>query len=384
MKRVLINFVTLSRNGVDIPRLLKFRALNQLGCELDLFSGSFIKKIELAGKDVYFFNETIPEFKLYPDIKWTKMKFMLYALKMNARGLFYVRRILKGHYDVIYSPAAVLDLTIFPYFYKLLHRNMKWVVVFDNIVPFSDPGNKITRFLAWLFFEISLFLLKKADKIFVISDGLQDFMLKKGFSENKIVLSTNGIENDLIKKAEVDEKIKIDALFVGRINETKGIYDMLEVLDIVRKKYFGFQLAVMGEGDETTKNQFRKKIKEMGLERNVQFLGFRTGLEKFNIMKCAKCFWFLSVSRSESFGMALLEAICSGIPAFAYNLPQFSQIYQDGEVDISPKGDYKTVARKVIELLEKGNFTNEKGKLLIDKYNWEHVAEIEYNAIKNL
>lgn len=120
----------------------------------------------------------------------------------------------------------------------------------------------------------------------------------------------------------------------------------------------------------------------MGLERNVQFLGFRTGLEKFNIMKCAKCFWFLSVS--ESFGVSLLEAVCSGIPAFAYNLPQFSQIYQDGEVDISPKGDYKTVARKVIELLEKGNFTNEKGKLLIDKYNWEHVAEIEYNAIKNL
>lgn len=384
MKKILINFVTIGKSGIDIPRLLKFRALNSLGCELYVFSGTFIKKIEPSGKDVYSFNETISEFGTLYEPKKKKMAFVFWALRRNIQALLFWKEITRGHYEVIYSPAAVLDLVLFPYFYKLFHTKIKWVAVFDNIVPFRDPGNKVIRFLAWLFFRLSLFFLRKADMIFVISDDLQNYLLGKGFEADKITLSANGIDNDLIKKAKADNRYKIDALFMGRINETKGIYDMLKVLNIICKKYPDFQLAIMGEGDEATKLRFKKKIKEMNLSNNVQFFGFRTGIEKFNIMKSAKCFWFLSVSKSESFGVALLEAICLGLPAFAYNLPQFSKIYINGEVDISPKGRYEIVAKKVIELFEKKDFSNEKGKQLLGKYSWEKVAEIEYNAIKKL
>ncbi len=382
--KILLNFATLGREGIDVPRLLKFRELNKSGCELYLFSGKFIRKIEPAGKDVYSFNETISELRSYPERKWTKVSFMLYALKMNLRSLSYLRKIKKDKYDVIYSPAAVLDLTLFPYLYKLFHKNIKWAVVFDNIVPMRDPGNKIIRFLAWLFFRMSLAMARKADAIFVISEDLRDYLLKKYFSPEKIVLSANGIDNELIEKARPDEKYKIDAVFMGRINETKGIYDMLKVLDIVRRKYPDFQLAFMGEGDETTKKRFRKKINEMGLENNVRFWGFRTGVEKFNILKSAKCFWFLSVSESESFGVSLLEAVCCGLPAFAHNLPQLMKIYRNGEVDFSPKGSYKLVAQKIIRLFERGDFANEKGKMLLNKYSWEKVAETEHKAIEKI
>ena len=383
-KKVLISMLTVGREGILTIWLRKFKGLQELGCDLSLYGGIFCEKINLTGEKVYGFNQANPEIQKIKKIKWTKWKYLTHSLKRNARAMLTFRKYLKEEYDVIYSPSSALDFAIFPYFYKKIRRDVKWVTVFDNIVPFSDPGNKLIRFLAWLFFEISLFLLRKADKIFVISDDLREYLLKKGLNENKIVLSANGIENDLIKKAEADAKIEIDALFVGRINETKGIYDMLEVLRIVREKYPDFQFVIMGEGDETTKNQFQKRIKNMDLENNVQFLGFRTGREKFNIIKSAKCFWFLSASKSESFGIALLEAVCCGIPSFAYDLPQFPRMYQNGEVDISPKGDYERVARKVIALFEKGDFSNEKGKFLLGKYSWEEIAEIEYNAIKNL
>jgi glycosyltransferase involved in cell wall biosynthesis len=238
--------------------------------------------------------------------------------------------------------------------------------------------------LAWIFFQISIQIIGRADVIFVSTPELMDYLIGRCFNKKKLVLTGFGIESDLIKKSEPDEKYKIDALFVGRINETKGIYDMLKVLNIVRKNYPNFQLAIVGEGDEETEARFKEKIKNLDLGSNIQFLGYKNGMEKYNIIKSAKCFWFLSVSKSESFGVALLEAVCSGIPSFAYDLVQFPRIYQNGEVDISPKGNYKAVAQKVIKLFESGNFDNKKGKNLLARYSWEKIAETEYTAINNL
>ena len=70
----------------------------------------------------------------------------------------------------------------------------------------------------------------------------------------------------------------------------------------------------------------------MHLINNVLFLGYRKGLEKFNIITSSKCFWFLSVSESESFGIALLEAVCLGLPALVYDLDPFKKIYKNNEV----------------------------------------------------
>ena len=157
---------------------------------------------------------------------------------------------------------------------------------------------------------------------------------------------------------------------------------MLKVLTLVKQKYPNFRLAIMGQGDETTEEQFKNKIKEMGLENNIQFLGYITGQKKFNIIKSAKVFWFLSVSQSESFGVALLEAVCSGRLAIAYDLEQFKRIYQNDEVFIFPKGDYQSVAKKTIEIFDQQKFGNERGQLLLEKYgNWDKIAEIEYNTI---
>jgi glycosyltransferase involved in cell wall biosynthesis len=377
-KKIIFNGLTFDEANV-IPIALKINNFQKFGCDITIFGNENLeKKINVTG---ILQNYRLLKFSRKIQTRG-KINFLFESIFRNILAIKYIRKV-RGKYDVIYS-FSVLDSILFPFILKIFDKKIKWVAVFDNVVPLSDPGNKIIRFLAWIFFKISLKLLKRADRIFVISDDLEKFMLQKGFKREKIILSTNGVENDLIKKAEVDEKYNIDALFLGRINETKGIYDMLEVLNIVRGKYPDFQLVIMGEGDETTKHQFKRRIKNMDLENNVQFLGFRTGQEKFNIIKSAKCFWFLSVSGSESFGVALLEAVCSGIPAFAYDLPQFSRIYQNGEIDISPKSDYKLVAQKVIKLFENGNFSNERGKMFLDKYSWEHVAEIEYNAIRSL
>lgn len=373
--KIFINGITFENAIID-PLLQNVRYWQSRGCRITFFGNCDLKKKIEQTKIIDSFD--------YIEIKNTRqisnnLNLIFEGLRRNLISLAYIDKI-KCNYNIIYTRSSVLDLVIFPYILKKFDRQIKWLTVFDNIVPFSDPGNRIIRFLAWLFFRISLLLLKKTDKIFTTSQELKQFLLRNGIIENQVVMTGNAVENDLIKKAKKDSKYNIDALFIGRINETKGIYDILNVLLIVKEKFPDFQLAIRGDGDEFTVKKFKEKIKQKNLEHNIQFLSYQTRFEKFNIIKSSKCFWFLSVSECESFGIALLEAVCCGVPAFAYDLKPYKNIYKNNEVMIFPKSDFKSVAKKVIELFDKGEFYNKAGELLLNKYSWDKIAEIEYNS----
>jgi len=369
----LINAITIEYGNI-VPLLLKIKKWQSLGCKISIFANSYLKK-RIDSSDIisgYNFIELKHAGKITG-----KLQFILEALRRNIIALFYIKRLKKENFDVVYSISSVMDLIIFPWVFKKTNKKTKWLTVFDNVVPLNDPGNKIVRFLGWLFFKTSIFFLKKADHIFAISEELKEFLEKKGMDKKNITVTGNAVEIELIRKARKDENHIFDTLFVGRINETKGIYDMLDVLKVVMEKYPHFQLGIVGEGDATTKSKFKDKIKEMHLDDNIKFLGYKTGQEKFNIIKSAKCFWFLSFSKHESFGISLLEAVCSGIPAFCYDLGPLRDIYKNEEVIMSPKRDWRLVAQKVIALFDGNNFENKKGELLLDRYGWDDIAEKE-------
>lgn len=374
-KKILINGITFENATID-PLLRNVRYWQSRGCSVTFFGNCDLKKkIEQARIiDSYGYIEVRNTRRIT-----SNLKLIFEGLRRNLIAWSFITRI-KYKYDIIFTRSSVLDLVIFPYILKKFDRQIKWLTVFDNIVPFSDPGNRIIRFLAWLFFRISLVLLKKADKIFTISRELKQFLSRNGINESQIVITGNAVENNLILKAKKDSKYNIDALFIGRINETKGIYDLLNVLLIVRKKFPNFQLAIRGDGDEFTVKKFKETIQQKNLEHNIQFLSYQTRFEKFNIIKSSKCFWFLSVSECESFGIALLEAVCCGLPAFAYDLKPYKNIYKNNEVMIFKKNDFKSVAENVIELFDKGEFHNKAGELLLNKYSWDKIAEIEFNS----
>lgn len=381
--KMLINLPVVSREGVAIPWLLKFQKFEEKGFEIYLNGGEFIKKIHLVGTDVYHFNDNFPEISRMRKIKWTKSRFILHSLWRNMVSL---PKVLKAanNFDIIYTTSAVLDMALIPFGLKLCRKKIIWVTVFDNVVPMTDPGNKIARFSAWIFFQIAVIFLKQADVIFVSHPELTEYLLRRGFEKEKMIVTGLGLEKEMIAKAQFNPEYESDAIFVGRINETKGIYDMLKVLGQVIKKYPHFRLSIMGDGDETTKKEFKKEIARRGLRDNIRFFGFVTGQKKFDILRSSKCFWFLSVSKSESFGLSMLEAAATGLPAFCYDLPQYARIYQNNEVDISPKGDWKTVAQKVLRLFDGGNFQNERGKMLLEKYDWEKIWNREHEKLITL
>ncbi|MDD2224807.1 MAG: glycosyltransferase, partial [Candidatus Shapirobacteria bacterium] len=174
------------------------------------------------------------------------------------------------------------------------------------------------------------------------------------------------------------------AVFLGRINETKGIYDMLDVLKIIIKKYPDFTLAVVGPGDKITVKQYKNEIKRRRLNKNIKLLGWVSEKEKYSILKSSKIFLFLSKSVVEAFGIALLEAVCSGKPAFVYYLPIYKYIYKNKEINTFKIGDTESVAKAIIKTFKNKHFENKNGKKLLNKYSWEKIAKMELSAFKLL
>ena len=369
--KILINALTLE-NAHLIPVLTNVKYWQSKNCQIT-FLGNADLQYKIIQADIIQGFEFI---KIKSNKKISSHFDLIFqGLKRNLLALKEIKKI-KNNYDVIYSRSSVLDLIIFPFILKQVDKDIKWLTVFDNAVTLNSTNSK----LAWLFFHTSLILLKKADKIFVVSQDLKNFLLDKNFVPHKITITGNAIEKDLIRQSRPSEKYNIDSLFIGRINEAKGIYDMLETLQIIIKNYPYFQLAITGRGDKITEKQFKIKIKKMNLEYNIQFLDYITGQKKFDLIKSSKCFLFLS--RTESFGIALLEAICCGIPALAYDLEPYKNIYQNNEIFVFKKGDYQSVAQKVLEIFDKKEFSNPRGELLLEKYgDWDKIAEIEYNAL---
>lgn len=382
MPKMLINLVVIEKQGVSLGWLLKWRRLQELGWELFFYCGAFVKKVQL--NDVYVFNQNFAEIKKLGLRKATHLGYIFLVLKRHWTAILRLREIL-GQYALVYSPAASLDLTFLPALIKKVDKKVKWAVSFDNQVPLRDQGRKLIRWLAWLAFRASLLLIKKADVIFVTTPESIDFLVGKGFKKENLVLTGYAVEGDLIRRATVKSEYNFDILYLGRINQTKGIDDMLAVLQLVKAGEPKIKMTIVGRGDAAAEKEFKNKIEAGGLQDNIRFLGYVVGQEKFNILKSSKIFWFLSQSKSESFGMALLEAVCSGRPAIAYDLEQFKRIYQNGEVFICPKGDFRAVAEKTLEILKQEIFNNPAGELLLKEYgSWDKIGELEAAGLKRL
>ncbi len=380
-KKIIINGINLEGGNI-VPLLLKVQEWQALGHQVTFYGPEALRRqIEEIGT-----LQTVSFISLaQAGTRNNKAEFIWEALKRNWYAYRQIPHFI-GQFDVVYTISPVLDFVVFPYFLKKKDSHVRWVTVFDNTVPLIldgkfVAGNKLVRLLAWLFYQLSLLFLYSADAIFVIKPELYQYLRNKGFHPDTLVVTGNGVERDLILKARALEGSHIDALFIGRINAAKGIYDMLKVLKKVKSRYPDFQLAIMGKGDAATEKNFRKKISDLDLTRNIQFLGYRIGQEKFDLIKKSKIFLFLS--ETESVPIAPLEAVCSGRKTLVYDLDAYA-MYKNHEVIVFKKHDTEAVADTIINIFDQKDFENKQGELLLDKYSWKAISQIEMNTMNKL
>lgn len=285
---------------------------------------------------------------------------------------------------IIYTETDIIPDIIPAIITKLLNRNSKMVCTIFHFVPHYSlrTGSRVVNFISYCAQAISFkFIERFADIIFVDNSLLkQDLITKKGFSgtlSEKILVSYMGINKKYIDEIKADGKVKYDGFFLGRFHVSKGIFDLIEIWNLVVKKNKKAKLAICGTADEGILGDVNKKIRSFGLEKNIFYLGFLPTDEVFENLKSSKVFVF--PSHEEGWGIAVCEAMACGLPVVAYDLPVFKEVFPKGMARIKID-DYRSFAETIIRLLnnekEYQNLSNEAVKIA-SQYDWDDVAERE-------
>lgn len=159
----------------------------------------------------------------------------------------------------------------------------------------------------------------------------------------------------------------LKVLFVGSLNQRKGIYYLLEAIEKLQKANYEVELTIVGRGifDKEMLNLFT--IKNLNLKQNVTFSELINSYKESDV--------FVLPSICEGFAQVILEAMATGLPVISTNHTSAPDLINDG-VDgfvISIRSS-ESIIEKLIYLIENPEERLKMGKLAFEKsklFTWE-------------
>lgn len=146
-------------------------------------------------------------------------------------------------------------------------------------------------------------------------------------------------------------------IFVGRLNEQKGLEYLVETWERVHQKHKDWTLQIYGDGDQ--RDLLHHLIREAKMEDTVIVnQPTRQIMDRY-----LESSIFLLTSRFEGFGMVLIEAMACGVPVVSFDCPWGpADIIKNGE-DGFLVGYLNTIeaAEKVVQLIESPELRKEMG-----------------------
>ena len=168
-----------------------------------------------------------------------------------------------------------------------------------------------------LIIDLILFSLSE-DLIYFTPYHVKSSLLSKvPLFKKKITLIPNTLDTDKIlnfknRKYEIsniEKKEYVDLLSVGRLVSYKGYEYALEALSMLGQKY---RYRIIGKGPLYGK--LKKLIEKYQLQDRVILLGALSNKQKYEIFNNSDIFLFPSVTTSEAYGLAQIEAMCFDLP----------------------------------------------------------------------
>ena len=302
MKIGIVCYPTFGGSGVVATEL--GIELSKRGHEIHFITYSQPVRLELLSNNVHYHEVNVPEYPLF--------HYQPYELALSSKLVDMVKlhqiEILHVHYAIPHAYAGYMAK-------KMLQEEGIYLPIVTTL-----HGTDITLVGSHPFYKTAVtFSINKSDAVTSVSHSLKEDTERLFDIKNEIEVVPNFIDAEKHKHnftdcqrdimANEDEKI---ITHISNFREVKQIPDVIKIFYNIQKE-MPAKLMMVGEGPE--RKPAERLCEELGIIDKVIFFGNSNEINKI------LCFsdLFLLPSVTESFGLAALEAMVSGVPVISSN-----------------------------------------------------------------
>lgn len=205
----------------------------------------------------------------------------------------------------------------------------------------------------WIYYLTEKILSYYTDVLITLNyedyENAQSFFMKKLMYIPGIGIDTRKYQ---VSKDVKEEKRKemtfhttdIILCSIGELIARKNHKIILQTLFKLNNKNIHYM--IIGQGD--LKDSLYNSVKELKLEKQVHFLGYRTDIEE--LLSISDIYLFPSIQ--EGLPVALMEAMAAGLPIIASNIRGNRDLIQNGRNGFLVENKIEEYSLKIVELME--------------------------------
>jgi glycosyltransferase involved in cell wall biosynthesis len=231
-------------------------------------------------------------------------------------------------------------------------------------------------------------MLQKTSYLIVLSESWQNYYISRcQLNPNQVIVLHNPVEYPAIASIadKQKEKTPIKLLFLGKINQRKGIYDLLESFAAFQNNTsIPTKLLIAGSGEIESAIKLAEELKIAG---DVDFLGWIDSTQRNQLL--SEVHTFILPSYNEGLPMALLEAMSWGLPIITTPVGGIGEVIKHQETGLIIEPGNTTQLTDAIKLLVTDNSlrltlgTNARTKVSqfsVDNYS-HSLSELYWKAL---
>jgi glycosyltransferase involved in cell wall biosynthesis len=302
----------------------------------------------------------------------------------------YAYRLLTPHwlslphqYDVVIA-SAMFIAEFYPALILARRLKAKLVVKVHHVVTAQQARRGLLNRLLFLTERLSCRWINRHAHVLIcsvpgVASDYRALEQSLGLTPREPVLSGYGI--DLAEWSEPSPMPPDhDVVFLGRMHEQKGVFDLASYWQQIRKELPAARLVVVGEGPH--RPRVMEQFASLGLADSARFTGGINDARKNEELRRARV--GISLSREEGWGLSVTEFLAAGLPVVACHLPVFDHVFP-GQLELVPPGDWRAAAVRTVELLRDEKRRARRGAAgrdFIRRYDYRTVARAELEALE--
>lgn len=208
---------------------------------------------------------------------------------------------------------------------------------------FFDNNRLLTSILRWVLRSTDAVVLLSQEELHAYRDFVPGHYLE---------VIPNAIEIGIDpgwKKNSITRDKPLQLVFVGRLAAVKGIFEIIEALELICNQGRNIRLTIAGGGPDEDK--LMAVVNEKGLNNSVCFVGAVYGKDKDRIWQDADLFVFPTYHR-EGLPYALLESMAARTPPVISPVGAIPDVMADGVHGVFVPSRQPALLAKAIEQLD--------------------------------